>query len=64
MIKTYCDKCGREIKNNNPEIYIKQSNYSYLCDGFNFKGTLCIKCQEKLKRIIKYLAYRYGLSKF
>lgn len=45
MIKVYCDKCGKEIKEFNPLWEIKQTGaYGSQYDGEYVKKQFCDKC--------------------
>ena len=60
MIKYYCDKCGKEIPIDTAttrlfigDLYGEKNNY-------NKHLYLCLKCESKLKKLIRRIARKYG----
>lgn len=63
MIKFFCDRCGQEIKIDNPyqtevSSTIVRTIYVGRTDAVNhFKGDLCDDCEQTLKIILEENGY-------
>ena len=55
MIKTFCDKCGKEAKCKDLEISYGDSSPFYIWGNPNHKVSLeiCEKCYKEIEKIIK-----------
>lgn len=48
--KTFCDKCGKDITND--EIFVIEI-YDRILERNRFQIDMCIKCMKKIEKLIK-----------